>query len=288
MPILLIDAGNSRIKWALVDAGGLQRAFGAFARQDGPLPGAPEWAALPRPAAAWISNVAGATVAAQLDALLEAQWPGIARRTIVAQRAQCGVSNGYEDAAQLGTDRWAGMIGAHAAYPGEHLLIATLGTATTLEALRADGRFEGGMIAPGWTLMMHSLGQNTAQLPTVTSAEARALPAGATGFGSVDSVGSFGQDTRRSVAAGCLLAQAGLLERAYGAWCAALNAPVRLVLGGGAADEVAAALTVPYTRHDHLVLAGLALIAVAETQTAAVAGATGASNRSDVTWKGEC
>jgi type III pantothenate kinase len=283
MPNLLIDAGNSRIKWALVDASGTQRAFGAFARQDAPPPVAPEWPALPRPAAAWISNVAGTTVATQLEALLEAQWPGIAHRTIVSQRAQCGVSNGYEDAAQLGTDRWAGMIGAHAAYPGEHLLIATLGTATTLEALRADGRFEGGMIAPGWTLMMHSLGQNTAQLPTVTSAEARALP-----VDSVGSVGTFGTNTRLSVTAGCLLAQAGLLERAYRAWRAALNAPVRLLLGGGAADEVAATLTVPYTRHDHLVLAGLALIAGAESQTAADAGATGASIRSDVTSKGEC
>jgi type III pantothenate kinase len=36
---------------------------------------------------------------------------------------------------------------------------------------------------------------------------------------------------------------------------------VRLVLGGGAASEIAGALDVPHTRHDSLVLAGLALIA---------------------------
>ncbi len=68
------------------------------------------------------------------------------------------------------------MIGAHAAFPGEHLLIATFGaTSHTLEAVdRADGRFVGGLtIAPGWTLMMRSLGEHTAQLPTLDANAAR-------------------------------------------------------------------------------------------------------------------
>ncbi|WP_250456325.1 type III pantothenate kinase, partial [Caballeronia sp. ATUFL_M2_KS44] len=79
----------------------------------------------------------------------------------------------YADPARLGSDRWAGMIAARAAYPGEHLLVATFGTATTLEALRADGVFTGGLIAPGWSLMMESLGSHTAQLPTLDAASAR-------------------------------------------------------------------------------------------------------------------
>ncbi|RQR61384.1 type III pantothenate kinase [Burkholderia sp. Bp9002] len=252
-PVLLIDAGNSRIKWALADARHVLAETGVFghARDGG---GDPDWSRLPPPRGAWISNVAGADVAAQLDALLDACWPGLPRTTIRACAAQCGVTNGYTTPDQLGSDRWAGMIGAHAAFPGEHLLIATFGTATTLEALRADGRFTGGLIAPGWALMMRALGTHTAQLPTLTTDIASGLLAGA-------QAAPFQVDTPRSLSAGCLYAQAGLIERAWRDLNDAWQAPVRLVLAGGAADEVARALTVPHTRHDALILSGLALIA---------------------------
>ncbi|NTZ11000.1 type III pantothenate kinase [Burkholderia metallica] len=252
-PHLLIDAGNSRIKWALADARRTLVDTGAFGHtRDGGAD--PDWSRLPRPRGAWISNVAGADVAARIDALLDARWPGLPRTTIRSRPAQCGVTNGYTTPEQLGSDRWAGLIGAHAAFPGEPLLIATFGTATTLEALRADGRFTGGLIAPGWALMMRALGTHTAQLPTLTTDVASGLLAGA-------QAEPFQTDTPRSLSAGCLYAQAGLIERAWRDLVEAWQAPVRLVLAGGAADDVARALTVAHTRHDALILSGLALIA---------------------------
>ncbi|PRE30765.1 type III pantothenate kinase [Burkholderia multivorans] len=252
-PHLLIDAGNSRIKWALADAQRTLVRTGAFGHtRDGGAD--PDWADLPRPRGAWISNVAGADVGARLDALLDARWPGLPRTTIRSRPAQCGVTNGYTTPEQLGSDRWAGLIGARAAFPDEHLLIATFGTATTLEALRADGRFTGGLIAPGWALMMRALGTHTAQLPTLTTDIASGLLADA-------QAEPFQVDTPRSLSAGCLYAQAGLIERAWRDLAAACQAPVRLVLAGGAADEIARALTLPHTRHDALILSGLALIA---------------------------
>jgi type III pantothenate kinase len=145
------------------------------------------------------------------------------------------------------------MIAARAAYPGEHLLVATFGTATTLEALRADGVFTGGLIAPGWSLMMESLGSHTAQLPTLDAASAREA------LNQTRSL--FATDTAAALSAGCLLAQAALIERAWHDLKADWQADVRLVLGGGAANEIAGALDVPHTRHDSLVLSGLALIA---------------------------
>jgi type III pantothenate kinase len=175
-----------------------------------------------------------------------------------ARERQCGVINGYGTPERLGSDRWAGLIGAHAAFPGEPLLIATLGTATTLEALTADGRFVGGMIAPGWSLMMRSLGEHTAQLPTLAAESVRTL------VGDALAQHWFAADTRHAITAGSLLAQAGLVERAWRELCRAWNAPVRLVVGGGAAGDVASALDVPYTRHDTLVLSGLALIAATD------------------------
>jgi type III pantothenate kinase len=245
---LLIDAGNSRIKWSMIADNGAEFGRGAFEHD-----GTPDWAALPQPDGAWISNVAGESAAQRIDALIDARWPGLPRTNVRAQARQCGVSNCYEEPSSLGSDRWCGLIGARAAFPGENLLIATFGTATTLEALRADGMFTGGLIAPGWSLMMHSLGTHTAQLPTLDAAAARSA------LGATRSL--FANSTRAALSAGCLLAQAGLIERAWQDLRADWQADVRLVLGGGAANEVAGALDVPHTRHDSLVLAGLALIA---------------------------
>ena len=253
-PYLLIDAGNSRIKWALADGSGTFLRSGIFAHADEASAGA-QWPALPVPSGVWISNVAGEAVAEQLSALIEAHWPGLAPTFVRACARQCGVVNGYGTPERLGSDRWASLIGAHAAFPGEALLIATLGTATTLEALTADGRFAGGMIAPGWSLMMRSLGEHTAQLPTVGGDSARML------VGDALAQHWFATDTPHAIAAGSLFAQAGLIERAWRELSRAWGVSVRLVVGGGAADEVARALDVPHTRHDTLVLAGLALIA---------------------------
>ncbi|OLL33429.1 pantothenate kinase [Burkholderia sp. SRS-W-2-2016] len=313
---LLIDAGNSRVKWALVQPDGVQLASGALGHDElaelaeggmqpgsqpgsrsgsaqdsmpgsqpasplgsqsglspdslpsslrDSLPGSPlSWAALPRPHGAWLSNVAGSEVAARIAALVDAHWPQLPLTTIRASAQQCGVTNCYTTPHSLGSDRWAGMIGAHAAFPGEHLLLATFGTATTLEALRADGAFIGGLIAPGWTLMMRSLGEHTAQLPTLSAARARGL-LGVDDAAEANERGPFfATDTPRSLSAGCTLAQAGLIERMWGDLCDEWQVPVRLVVSGGAADAVASALKVPHTRHDSLVLSGLALIAAAD------------------------
>ncbi|MCY0389081.1 type III pantothenate kinase [Robbsia sp. Bb-Pol-6] len=300
-PLLLIDAGNSRVKWALRDAAGGTTRGGSFDRLPGDTAEAnllAEWARLPRPGAIWISNVAGAASAARLAALLERQWPGVPRTTIAARPAQCGLVNDYVEPAKLGSDRWAGMIGAHALYPGEALLIATLGTATTIDAIDAHGHFVGGLIAPGWTLMMRSLGEHTAQLPSLNRDDARrlldapAVPPGVSANASTgasagtsrvtdgaavmpraagtDAAGAvdtplFARTTATALLEGCRLAQVGLIESAWRAAHARSGGPVRCIVSGGAAPEVVQALTIPFTRHDHLVLAGLALIAADAT-----------------------
>jgi type III pantothenate kinase len=252
-PSLLVDAGNSRIKWALVSPTetGSSTVLRDGAFDHGNAEGEPDWSGLPPLAGAWISNVAGTAVAERIDRLIDARWPALPRTFIQARARQCGVTNGYADPAQLGADRWCGLIGAHAAYPGEHVLIATFGTATTLEALHADGSFTGGLIAPGWLMMMQSLGSHTAQLPTLSSDTARHALTG----------DLFATDTRAGLSAGCLLAQAGFVERTWHDLRAQWQAEVRLVVSGGAASVVADALKAPHTRHESLVIPGLALIA---------------------------
>jgi type III pantothenate kinase len=267
---LLIDAGNSRVKWALVQADGTPSRNGVFSHSGLLVKGIgdpleaehePDWRELPVPAGAWVSNVAGEAVARRIDTLLDAYWPTLPRSTVRAVPQQCGVRNGYANPASLGSDRWAGMIGAHAAFPGEDLLVATFGTATTLEALRADGTFTGGLIAPGWSLMMRSLGEHTAQLPTLASHDPYNPLADLEAAAPAPRTTLAATNTRDAIAAGCATAQAAFVERVWRSLQEQWNGPVRLVVGGGAAGEVTGTLQVPFTRHDSLVLSGLALIA---------------------------
>jgi type III pantothenate kinase len=151
---------------------------------------------------------------------------------------QAGVRNGYRNPFQLGCDRFAAAIGARALEPGKALVVATCGTATTIDALSADGVFLGGMILPGLGLMASSLARNTAQLPHIAAGVA--VPAG------------FADNTDDAILSGCLSAQAGAIERAVGLLGAGL-----CILSGGAASFIAPALSAPHRMVDNIVLVGL-------------------------------
>jgi type III pantothenate kinase len=246
MNILLVDAGNTRIKWALADVSaspGQWLAQGTVLHADVATL-ADTWRRLDA-GSALVSNVAGAGLGAQLALLLAplpVQW-------FASTAALAGVTNGYREPARLGCDRFASAIGAHALHPGRALVIATCGTATTIDAVTADGAFIGGMILPGLALMAGSLAKNTAQLPQVQPGAA--LPA------------TFADNTQDAIVSGCINAQAGAIERAVAA-----HGGAHCIVSGGAAGYIVPALGVPHTVLENLVLAGLHAAAGAMLQTA--------------------
>ncbi|AWI76039.1 type III pantothenate kinase [Parazoarcus communis] len=234
--ILLIDAGNTRIKWrlhgtptpvegacehdqlealdaVLAETPGIRRMIGA--------------------------NVAGPGVGGQIGTL--AAQRGMTPEWITPDAERCGVRNLYRQPAQLGADRWAALIGARSQHP-HACLVVMAGTATTIDLLDAAGDFLGGLILPGVALMQRALASNTAQLP-LASGQFSPTP----------------RSTADAILSGCLQAQAGAVERMFrqiessaGACC---------LLGGGAADAFASLLSLPVQRVDNLVLDGLARIA---------------------------
>lgn len=254
--LLLIDAGNTRIKWAVVDdapgkAASTWLASGSVAHaQLGQLPGAWQQWSQERQGQhgpitrALISNVAGAPVAAALQQALPAD---VAVDWFASTAALAGVRNAYRNPVQLGCDRFASAIGAHALRPASALIIATCGTATTIDALTADGMFIGGMILPGLGLMASSLARNTAQLPQVAQDLHIAQP--------------FADHTDAAIVSGCLAAQAGAIERAVAAH--GVHGPVQCLLSGGAAVLIAPHLRLQqgYEIIDNLVLHGLHAVA---------------------------
>lgn len=237
--LLLIDAGNTRVKWAAAPASGAPGAWtaqGVLSHQDLQQP-VPEWRALPVEAVL-VSNVAGAGVAAQIaGALAEARVRPKATEWFRATPARAGVTNTYRQPAQLGCDRFASLIGARHRYPEQPLLVVTCGTATTIDLLDGSGRFAGGMILPGLATMAGSLALNTAQLPAVNA---------------TDCGTHFADNTEMAIASGCLHAQIGAIMQARQA------APdARCLLSGGAAAYIARCLPPPFEQVDQLVLLGL-------------------------------
>jgi type III pantothenate kinase len=235
MTILLVDAGNTRVKWAIAQmdaAPGDWIAHGAVLHAElDSLPGA--WSAYDATRAI-VANVAGAALGDRLAALLP-----VAQPTWFTARAElAGLRNRYRNPAQLGADRFAAALGARSLYPGKALVVATCGTATTVDAVSSGGEFVGGMILPGLGLMLGSLARGTAQLPEA-SVDAVAPPL-------------FADNTLDAIRAGCVSAQAGAIERA----CAALPAD-RCIVSGGAARHVAPALSMPHRIVDNIVLVGL-------------------------------
>jgi type III pantothenate kinase len=239
--LLLIDAGNTRIKWALAAPGA---ALGTWVDT-----GAVTHAELNYLPACWqghdvthavVANVAGPKLRDQLQLML----PTTTIDWFASLPQLDGMRNGYRNPGQLGCDRFAAALGARALEPGKALLVATCGTATTIDAISADGRFLGGMILPGLGLMAAALAKNTAQLPQI--APGRALAAG------------FADNTDDAILAGCLSAQAGAIERAC-----ALHRATACIVSGGAAAYIAPVLTVAHRIVDNIVLIGLQRAATA-------------------------
>jgi len=237
---LLIDAGNTRIKWALAEGawtgGAAELEGGALSvahAQDLPQ----HFARLENVRQAWVSNVAGEAVARQIRAACAPLEP----RFIVARGMQCGVRNGYADPAQLGSDRWAALIAAWH-LTGGACLVVNSGTATTIDAMSANGEFIGGLILPGVELMQRSLCETAALLQ---ESQAR------------NDV-HFPLNTADAILNGALQASCGAIDRQY-ALLGMQGAPI--VLGGGAARVLQDRLNTPSRIVDNLVLHGLWLIA---------------------------
>jgi type III pantothenate kinase len=195
------------------------------------------WKRLPPADKVIVANVAGRSARRILEGAFARR--GATPIWAAAKRRECGVTNAYGRPAQLGADRWAALIGAWSMFGGPCLVVAA-GTATTVDVLGSDGTFAGGMILPGIELMKRSLAQNTAGLPLARGRFSEAP-----------------RNTADAIESGCLLAQAGAIERAF----ATMGSGAACVLAGGAADRIAPHLRIPVRLVDNLVLEGLVRIA---------------------------
>ncbi len=250
MMILLIDVGNTRIKWALLDHGNYR--YGGSANHRGlPFKDLAEslWGGLSPPSRILVANVAGKGMERNINGWAKGKW-GIKPEFIVPQKAAYGVVNAYIEPAQLGADRWAALIAAHHESRGAACIV-DCGTAITIDALSSEGEHLGGIIAPGLTMMRQALVKGTHRLKEVPEA-----PMG-------KRVALLARDTSDAIAGGTLYAAVALIDRVVSDVEEAVGTSLTCFITGGDASHVMPLLAADFRYEEDLVLRGLAIIAQA-------------------------
>jgi type III pantothenate kinase len=189
--------------------------------------------------------VAGDGVKRRVEEQLEI-WD-VEPRWVVSSSQACGVTNSYDHPSRLGVDRWVAVIGARhrvlaqgAARPA---LVVMVGTAVTVDAIDTNGRFLGGLILPGFGLMLKALEMGTAGLKVPTG-----------------EVVEFPTNTSDALMSGGAYAIAGAVRRQYRRLQARCGQEPLLLMGGGAAVKLAPITDLPLETADSLIFDGLLAI----------------------------
>jgi len=241
---LLIDLGNTRLKCALWDGSAL-RFIGALAHvgDDVQLDFDTLWKDIGAVSAILIASVASAVVGDQVARKALERFV-VQPAFVLSPASACGVRNAYAEPDRLGIDRFLGLVALHAIQSGPCVL-ASCGTALTLDALAADGSHLGGLIAPSPPLMRDALTGATARLSTPQAAR----------------VVERADNTGDAIESGVWLAGAALLERFVARATTTFGAAPAVVLTGGGAERLATLIEPAHRVDAELVLRGLAIYA---------------------------
>jgi len=242
---LLLDVGNTAVKWACESSGRLGVA-GQFVYRAGNIGILAEaaWAGLQPAEKVLIASVAGDDVQTALLAWFQDHWqvqPVFLRSTASA----CGVTNAYTDPETLGIDRWAAIVAAHQRYPGA-VCVVDCGTAVTLDLVTADGEHRGGLILPGVDMLQQMLLQNTAQV-RLAEKQPAATP--------------LADSTAAAVYGGAVYLLVAAIDRSVADMRAEQGGSIEVVITGGDAGRILPLLQGTAQHLPDLVLQGIVMLA---------------------------
>lgn len=236
--ILLLDAGNTRVKWGLRQAGSWLARGVCPTREVSRLGDDLAAFAIDR---ALLCCVANQATRAALERLLTPRVEVLRWLTPVADAY--GMHNAYRPPESLGADRYAALVAAARRGLGDCLVVSA-GTALTVDALTAEGHYLGGAIAPGPEWMREALRQGTAGVRAFSGSDAM-----------------FPVETGGAVACGITLALTGVVAGMRERLAGHTGRPVAVLLSGGARAALLGRLQAPVVETEDLVLEGLACIA---------------------------
>ena len=249
MTFLALDVGNTRLKWAQYAspaAGASLLGQGAVFLENIDKLADEEWCNLPAP-----SRILGCIVASDAIKRRVAEqmdlWE-VAPRWVVSSPQEAGLTNGYDHPSRLGADRWVAMIGAHHRLRGRGIhkpcIVVMVGTAVTVEAIDAAGKFLGGIILPGHGIMLRALESGTAGLHVPTG-----------------EVCDFPTNTSDALTSGGTFAIAGAVHRMVENITRHCGEAPECIMTGGAGWKVAPSMSVQVELVESLIFDGLLEIA---------------------------
>ena len=246
MTFLAIDVGNTRLKWALYPSAkgnAVPMAQGAEFLDNIEKLSEGAWANLPAPTHMLGCIVAGDAVKRRVEEQMEL-WD-VAPQWVVSSLNEAGLTNGYDHPFRLGADRWVAMIGAWhrglAQAPARPMVVVMVGTAVTVEAIDANGKFLGGIILPGHGIMLRALEAGTAGLHVPTG-----------------TVREFPTNTSDALTSGGTFAIAGAVEcmvKHVRNHCGGMEP--KCFMTGGAGWKMAPSMSVPFELAENLIFDGL-------------------------------
>lgn len=249
MSILVLDIGNTRLKWALFETmtpGAVPIASGAVVHEEIDDLAATAWEQFKtdatRPTKMVGCIVAGEAVKRRVEEQIFTAWQ-LEPHWIIAVAEQCDLTNGYDYPSRLGADRWAAMIGARFHFGARPIVVVMVGTAVTVEAITAKGLFLGGIILPGFGLMLGALENGTAGLKVYPG-----------------EVLDFPTNTSDALMTGGANAIAGAVERMVAKLQHYAQTVPKVVVTGGAAPKLTPSLLVSHEVIDQLIFDGLLCI----------------------------
>ena len=247
---LLLDIGNSRIKWAWAQADELIDP-GELKHREEPLEKVLEQLAFleREPEEIIAVNVAGSELGHAVADVMRSRFAKSVE--FLHTTASFGpVACGYEDCAQLGVDRWAAIIGAWSQYEA-NLCVVDAGTAVTVDLVTAAGKHLGGYIVPGLHLMNQALKRETGDIERF---------AARTGLRD-DEPDAPGESTQAALQHGAILAVTGLIDRSIQVLGATGTDQIsKVVVTGGDAPGLLGMLGDKVHYHPQLVLEGVGVM----------------------------
>lgn len=247
MSTLLVDAGNTRIKWARLSEDGLGPSRAAVHATWRPRDYARRLFGGARLGRVLVSSVAGPEIKTALRRAAREKRVPISFVTVPAQGG--GILVGYREPWRLGVDRFIGMVGAHELFKGVPVCVVGVGTALTLDLVSREGRHLGGAIIPAPALMVQTLLAHTYGIRRRAQGGRWRLD------------GPFGRSTRDAISAGSRYAAAAMIDRVVEESAALVGGAPLVVLTGGGAPEVRPLVLSHCLGVPDLVLRGLAALA---------------------------
>ena len=241
--LLLIDLGNSRAKWCIAELS-LDYDFNTL---QGALPHSESlFSSLSTLhlqdalrikktiSHILICNVAHGSIESIWRQWLMQQLPHVPISIFSSDMPFLPIQNHYQAPDDLGSDRWASIIGASHYAPTGNYLVVNSGTATTIDFVDQNLFFSGGWILPGINMMLQALGSKTALLPNLSQTK---------NYYVQENI--FGNSTEEAILQGVLHAQVGAIQFAL------LSHPEisHLILSGGNASLLQKHLN-PASLHD--------------------------------------